>query len=345
MITHNNPQVILPTTQPNTSLRGIWRTNEPLAPYTSWRAGGCAKIYYRPADLADLAEFLRGLPADEPILWLGLGSNLLIRDGGFPGVVIHLHKCLAGMKRLHAENNTYDASVGEVVAKLLLAAAELEQQKSLTTEFIRIEAGVTCAKIARFCAKSNLLNGEFFAGIPGTMGGALAMNAGAFGNETWKHVVAVEVIDRMGKIHILPADSFQVSYRAVTMGVVAQPLSWVGFVAGYLQFPVGDGALAQQQVKELLNKRNTTQPIGQLSCGSVFKNPPGTYAAKLVEACGLKGMQIGAAYVSSKHANFIINAGTALATDIEALIELVQARVLEQHGIKLETEVKILGVK
>lgn len=299
----NQQQFIVSTA----SLRGLWRTNEPLAPYTSWRAGGRAKYYYRPADLADLTEFLRLLPATEELFWLGLGSNVLIRDGGFSGVVIHLHKCLSDLA--------------------LTPAGDI----------LRIGSGVTCAKIARFCAKANLLGGEFFAGIPGTMGGALAMNAGAFGNETWQHVVAVEVIDRTGKVSVLPAAKFKVSYRSVERDTDC----W--FVAGHLRFSAGNGALAQQQVKELLKKRNTSQPIGQLSCGSVFKNPPGNYAAKLIEACNLKGMRQGNAQVSSKHANFIINAGDATAQDIEALIALVQSKVFAEHGIQLETEVKIVG--
>lgn len=303
------------------NLRGIWRTAEPLAQYTSWRVGGKAKLYYRPADAEDLSNFLTKLPGTEPVLFLGLGSNVLLRDDGFPGTVIHMYKCL------------------DQINKVRVISAESKQ-------LISIGAGVTCAKIAKFCAQHNLLGGEFFAGIPGTMGGALAMNAGAFGSETWDHVVAVDVIDRSGKIYQLPARNFKVGYRSVAQAAIttesdrAQPI-W--FVAGYLQLAFGDSAVSQQRIKELLHKRNNSQPIGQLSCGSVFKNPPNDYAARLIEAAGLKGIKVGSAVVSTKHANFIINEGNASAKDIETLIYLVQDQVQAASGIRLEPEVKIIG--
>lgn len=292
------------TTPP--TLRGQLCLNEPLASYTSWHVGGMAERAYKPADLADLAVFLSTLPEDEPITWLGLGSNVLIRDGGIEGTVI---LTLGALKALQcsAENS------------------------------IRAEAGVPCAKLAKLCAKEQFSEGAFFAGIPGTIGGALAMNAGAFGSETWQYVTAVETIDKQGCIRRrLPAD-FQVGYREV----VYPRNEW--FVAGHFRFPPGDPEKTQEAIKVLLRKRNETQPIGAFSCGSVFRNPPGDYAARLIEACALKGKNIGGASVSTKHANFIINREKATAADIEALICFIQNTVQEKTGVQLIRECHILG--
>ncbi len=286
-------------------LRGELRLDEPLGRYNTWRVGGPARQMYLPADAQDLAVFLAGLEPVEPLLWLGLGSNLLIRDGGFPGTVILL---LGRLKRL--------AIVGERV---------------------EVEAGVTCAKVARECARADLTGAAFLAGIPGTMGGALAMNAGAFGGETWPIVEVVTTIDRSGAIRQRDPAEFEISYRRV----IRPAEEW--FLACTLHLTPGDGAAEQAAIRALLERRAATQPIGQPSCGSTFRNPPGDYAARLIEAAGLKGYRIGGAEVSSKHANFIINTGKATAADIENLITHVAAEVERRHGVRLQTEVHMVG--
>jgi UDP-N-acetylmuramate dehydrogenase len=285
--------------------RGELRRNEPMARHTSWRVGGPADTWYRPADLDDLAGFLAALPAGAPVHWVGLGSNLLVRDGGIRGVVIATHGVLSRMERIGEHG--------------LLA-----------------EAGVPCAKIARSCARWGLGAGEFFAGIPGTIGGALAMNAGAFGGETWSYVRAVETMDRIGVRRRRGRDEYETGYRSMC-GPAGE---W--FIAAELEFPAGRPT-TQESIRELLVRRKATQPIGEPSCGSVFTNPPGDYAARLIESAGLKGCRIGGAAVSPKHANFIINLGDASAGDIETLVWHVQAEVHRVHGVRLETEVRMLG--
>ena len=287
-------------------LRGELCRDEPMLRHTSWRVGGPARTYYRPADLEDLAVFLSGLPADEDVVWLGLGSNLLVRDGGIPGTVI--------------------ATFG-VLGELSL----------LDETVLRAEAGVACAKVARFSANHGLVGGEFLAGIPGSVGGALAMNAGAFGGETWDYIRAVETIDRAGIRRVRDPDEFRVGYRQVK-GPAGE---W--FIAARFEFQRGNTAAALERIRALLAQRGATQPTRQPSCGSVFRNPPGDHAARLIEACGLKGSCIGAACVSGKHANFIVNTGGARAADIEALIAHVRDEVERVHGVSLQTEVRIVG--
>ncbi len=286
--------------------RGELRFDEPMDRHVSWRAGGRARCWFRPADLEELCAFLAQLPPDEPLLWLGLGSNLLVRDGGFPGTVLMMHGALTELEWLDA---------------CLLRAA----------------AGVTCAKVARTASRAGLTGVEFLAGIPGTLGGALAMNAGAFGGETWQHVSAVETVDRAGRLHTRGADEFRIGYRSVS-GVQDE---W--FVAAHLLLEKGDADAGQARIRELLARRGATQPLQQYSCGSVFRNPPGDHAARLIESCGLKGRTVGGARVSEKHANFIINTGTATATDIETLLLQVQGTVEQRLGVRLETEVRIVG--
>ncbi|MCB1880741.1 MAG: UDP-N-acetylmuramate dehydrogenase [Gammaproteobacteria bacterium] len=287
-------------------LRGELSHGVPLSDYTSWRVGGVAKQLYRPADSRDLIGFLQQLDAAEPLLWLGLGSNLLIRDGGFNGTVIATQGCL---ERL-----------------------ELQPDGLLYSE-----AGVSCAKVARFAARQGRVGIEFLAGIPGTMGGALAMNAGAFGGETWDAVAWVETVDRQGCVRRRDPSQFEVGYRSVK-GAAGE---W--FLSTGLQIRPGDVAAGQQKIKQLLARRAETQPIGLPSCGSVFRNPVGDHAARLIEAAGLKGERIGGAVVSEKHANFIINSGAATANDIESLICLVRDRVEAASGVRLQTEVHMVG--
>ncbi len=282
------------------------KRSEPMSKHTSWHVGGPAEVYFNPRDRTDLTTFLQKLPADVPIYWVGLGSNLLVRDGGLDGVVISTHGAFDRLER-RSETQVY------------------------------VEAGVACARIARQCIKWGLGPAEFFAGIPGTMGGALAMNAGAFGGETWRHVLEVETIDRHGKERLRPAADYKVSYRHVDL-----PTTDEWFLGARLSFEHKAGA-HESQVRELLAKRKATQPIGEWSCGSVFTNPPQDHAARLIEASALKGFRIGDASVSAKHANFIINHGQARAADIEQLIAHVQDTVERLHGVRLHPEVRIVG--
>ncbi|GAC1301539.1 MAG: UDP-N-acetylmuramate dehydrogenase [Steroidobacteraceae bacterium] len=277
----------------------------PMAKHTSWHAGGPADMLFTPRDLEDLCAFIRQLPRTVPLLWIGLGSNLLVRDGGIRGAVVVTHNALRALER-----------VGD--------------------HLVYAEAGVPCSRIARQCVKWGLRAAEFLAGIPGTLGGALAMNAGAWGGETWRNVVEVETLDRSGARHRRHPGDYEIGYRHVR----GPSNEW--FIAGRLSFG-NDAAAGDDGIRELLVKRRQTQPIGEWSCGSVFINPPGEHAARLIESAGLKGFRIGDASVSQKHANFIINHGKARAADIEALIEHVQRTVAAIHHIQMRTEVRIVG--
>jgi UDP-N-acetylmuramate dehydrogenase len=279
---------------------------ESMAKHTSWHVGGPADLFFTPRDAMDLASFVRQLRPEVALMWMGLGSNLLVRDGGIRGAVVSTHGALGALERLNAKN-------------------------------IRVEAGVSCAKVAKQCVKWGLGPAEFFAGIPGTLGGALAMNAGAWGGETWRHVVQVDVLDRRGTRRTRPATDYEIGYRTVK----GPANEW--FLAAQLEFERTPGVRGDA-IRELLDKRKQTQPIGEWSCGSVFTNPRDDHAARLIETAGLKGFRIGDASVSEKHANFIINHGKARAADIEALILHVQRRVAEVHHVELATEVRIVGV-
>ncbi len=286
-------------------LQGELRFNEPLAGHTSWRVGGIAQRFYQPKNIEDLALFLSQLPLTEPVMWLGLGSNLLVRDGGFAGTVI----AYAGnLQDITIEGN-------EVTA----------------------EVGVYCSKIAKQSARAGLAGGAFLAGIPGTFGGALAMNAGAHGSETWQFVKSVTTVSRSGELSERAASEFEVNYRYVK----APENEW--FVAATLHFEAGDAQAEADLIKGLLRKRNASQPTNQPCAGSVFRNPPGDFAGRLIESAGLKGLRIGGASVSEKHANFIVNDGDASSADIESLISLVQQKVHQQHGVTLTPEVHIIG--
>jgi len=288
------------------SLRGELRYNEPMARHTSWRVGGSAACFFRPADVDDLAEYMRQLDPGEPVYWVGLGSNLLVRDGGLEGSVIAVHRALSGL-------------VFEPEGRVLAGA------------------GVPCARIARQSVRQGLAGGEFFAGIPGTLGGALAMNAGAFGGETWERVCEVQVMDRQGRLHWRQPGEYRIGYRTV-----AGPRDeW--FVAARLRFETDADGEGRSRIREMLARRGATQPTGEPSCGSVFRNPPGDHAARLIEAAGLKGYAIGGARVSDKHANFIVNTGAARAADMEALITHVRDTVKARFDVLLEPEVQIVG--
>ena len=285
---------------------GVLLTDEPMARHTSWRVGGTADYFYQPTNIDDLSIFLNESDPSLPLTWLGLGSNLLVRDGGIRGIVIHM---LSGMKNLELLEET----------------------------LVRVEVGAPSARVARFCANNNLSGAEFLAGIPGLFGGALSMNAGAFGDETWNIVDSVEMIDRQGYRHQRTIDDFTVDYRSV------RGLENEWFVSANIRLKHGCSAESKSRLRKLLDKRNESQPIGTANAGSVFKNPPGDFAARLIESCGLKGTLIGSAVVSDKHANFIINTGGNSAADIENLIQQIQKVVAEKTGIELQTEVHIIG--
>lgn len=285
---------------------GELQTNASLARYTSWRVGGLADVLFKPSNLEKLSRYLQQIPVDEPVLYLGLGSNLLVRDGGVRGHVILLHGFQPEMSVLEGQR-------------------------------VYASAGVPCAKVARFAANNDLVGATFLAGIPGTIGGALAMNAGAFGGETWPRVESVETMTRKGELKTRPRDEFEYGYRHLA------GLEDELFVSATFQFDSGDGEAVKAEIKDLLARRSASQPTGIPSCGSVFRNPEGDYAARLIQDAGLKGSKIGGAEVSEKHANFILNRGEASASDIEAMIEHVQNTVQQTFGISLHREVRIVG--
>jgi UDP-N-acetylmuramate dehydrogenase len=281
------------------------RRNEPMARHTSWRVGGPADIYFKPRDADELARFLASLSAGTPVYFVGLGSNLLVRDGGVRGAVV---------------------ATGALKSVL----------EHVDDTAVRASAGVPCMRLARECVRWQLGPAAFFAGIPGTVGGALAMNAGAFGGETWNNVESVETIDRRGVRRDRARAEFGIGYRSVD----GPSGEW--FLAATFRF-VHDPASRPADIKTMLARRNASQPLGQPSCGSVFRNPPGSFAGRLIEQAGLKGARVGGAFVSEKHANFIINDGTATAGDIERLIELVREGVKERTGVELKLEARVIG--
>ena len=302
----------------NTTLRGELKNHEPMSKHVSWRAGGMVRQFYKPADLADLQAFLPNVPASEPILFVGLGSNLLVRDGGFEGTVILVTPTLSG---------------------IALAVDEVTNEATI----VEAGAGVASPHVAKFAAKNHLAAAEWLAGVPGTVGGALAMNAGCYGTETWDQVVSCVTVDRSGALHTRTKADFDIGYRHVfaTTAESAKNDEW--FVSARFKFVLGDAATAQARIKELLAKRMASQPLDKPNAGSTFRNPPNDHAARLIESCGLKGHTIGGAQVSIKHANFIINVGHATAADIESMIAHMQATVLAKTGVELVREVKIVG--
>lgn len=286
--------------------QGTLLINEPMSRHTSWRVGGPADRLYIPGGWEDLSHFLKGLPHGEPVYFVGLGSNLLVRDGGVRGTVILLH---GGA----------------------LDALRMEEGK------IYAEAGVTCAKLARFSARNGLHGAEFFAGIPGTVGGALAMNAGCYGAETWDVIHHALTINRHGELQMRTQVDIEIGYRHV----VLPSEEW--FVAAWIELQPGDASEAEQKIKNLLAKRLEAQPLNLPNAGSTFRNPDGDYAARLIQSCGLKGFCLGGAQVSEKHANFMVNTGEASAAEIEQLIAHVHETVLRETGVDLQREVRMIG--
>jgi UDP-N-acetylmuramate dehydrogenase len=284
---------------------GEIRQDEPMSKHTSWRVGGPAEVFFKPSGVEDLSTFLRDLHPDVPVFWFSLGSNLLVRDGGIAGVVI-------------------------------AAAGIFTSLEKIADYKVRVGSSVPCTQLARQCIRWNMGPSEFFAGIPGAVGGALAMNAGAHGGETWERVRAVTTIDRRGEIRRRTPGDFRIAYRSV----VGPKSEW--FIDAELEFEP-DVRPSMETLKAMLSRRKETQPLGLPSCGSVFRNPPGDHAARLIESAGLKGFRVGGAEVSAKLANFIINRDLASAADIEALINHVKQTVRQLSGIELQHEVRIVG--
>lgn len=303
------------TQAPVSKPQGELAVNESMSRHVSWRAGGRAARFYKPLDLADLCAFMPTLLPDEPVMFVGLGSNLLVRGddrkGGFDGTVVLTNPSIGGIA-LDEEDRT-----------VVIAGA-----------------GAASPHVAKFAAKSGLAGAEWLAGVPGTIGGALAMNAGCYGTETWEQVVDCVTVDRQGVLRTRTPKDYDVGYRHVApVSAMAEEF----FVRARFRFTPGDAAIAQTRIKELLAKRMASQPLDKPNAGSTFRNPPGDHAARLIESCGLKGYRIGGAEVSVKHANFIINTGTATAADIEQLIAHMQATVLARTGVTLVREVRIVG--
>ena len=283
----------------------------PLNRYTTWRTGGPGEVVLIPESIDDIQTTLQFLPEDYPVTWLGLGSNVLIQDEGIAGLVI-------------------------VTQGSCLNHIEVDVGASGDSPIIYAQAGVPCGQLARWVARNDKAGLEFLAGIPGTVGGALAMNAGCYGGETWDSIIQVETIDRLGARHIRQKNEFEIAYRKSFFPEKEY------FLAAYFKVKEGNKAEGLLQIKAMLDKRNLAQPTNLPNCGSVFKNPEGHFAAALIQACGLKGHQIGGAQISEKHANFIVNIDNARSSDILALIALAKEKVKEKFDIQLEQEVKVM---
>ena len=294
------------------NLRGELRLNEPMARHVSWRAGGRVAQAYFPADLDDFIAFMACLRRDEPLLTVGLGSNLLVREGGYQGTAIFTHGVRRGLSELRLEAD------GSIYA----------------------EAGVASPKLARFAANQQRAQAEFLAGIPGTVGGALAMNAGCYGGETWNFVERVLMINRQGERVLRTPQDFTIGYRHVGLNTASDEV----FAAAWFRFPDDASNTARGRINELLKRRIAQQPLQLPNAGSVFRNPTGGHAARLIEAAGLKGAWLEFAQVSEKHANFIVNPeGKASASAIETLIGQICVAVEEKFGVALVPEVRIVG--
>ncbi len=294
-----------------TALRGEWRQNFPMSKLSTWRVGGPAAELFLPADCEDMRAFVENDSRAKEALFIGHGSNILVRDGGIGGVVV---RTAPGLTAMRFEDG-----------------------------FIYAEAGVGCPKVARFAVAAGGGDLAFLAGIPGTIGGALAMNAGCDDSEIWQFVEKVLVL-KDNTLQQRAADDFIADYRSVR-DKQQSPTNEDGqvFAGAWLRFSPENITAARNRMRKLLNHRRATQPLEVASCGSVFRNPPGKFAAKLIDSCGLKGETVGGARVSDKHANFIINNGQATAADIEQLVCHVQKVVCKKTGVQLVPEVKIIG--
>ena len=288
-------------------LRGRLTPNAPLADITWFRAGGPAQVLFGPQDEADLAYFLSRAPKELPVFVIGLGSNLLVRDGGVPGVVIRLGR-----------------GFGETVIE--------------PGHRIRTGTVVPDAKVARAAADAGISGLAFYRGIPGSIGGALRMNAGAHGMETKDCLAGARAVDRQGNVHVLSLADMKFTYRHCGI-----PADWIFTEATYQGTP-GEPAEILKQMQEVADYREANQPIKERTGGSTFKNPPGHTSWKLIDAAGCRGLRVGGAKVSEMHCNFLINNQGALGEDIERLGETVRARVKAHSGVGLEWEIIRLGV-
>lgn len=298
-----------------TALRGRLEQQVEMARHVSWHAGGVAKQAYWPADLDDLQLFVRQLPSDEPLLFVGNGSNLLVRQAGFDGTVVFTTR----LQQMFVERAAPAAGFRQVYA----------------------EAGVSATTLARF-AEENALSGiEFIAGIPGTVGGCVAQNSGCFGSETWDCVAKVHMLNRRGELIQRSQSEFEIGYRRI------EPLIEVGewFVGAWFDLRDGDGSVAQRTVAEFISKRRDSQPLDVPNAGRAFRNPDDNFAARLIQLAGMAGAKLGGAEVSERHPNFIVNSDGASADDIEQLIALVANRVLEKFEVQLLCDVRIVGSK
>ncbi len=287
--------------------RGRLVANAPLAPITWFRVGGPAQVLFTPEDEADLAYFLGCIDPDLPVVVIGLGSNLIVRDGGVPGIVIRLGR---GFGCIAIEDG-YRLRVGTAVPDV---------------------------KVARAAAEAGIAGLAFLRGIPGSIGGALRMNGGAYGGETVDALIEARAVDRAGRVHVAPKASLNMTYRHS-----GAPDDWI-FTEALFEGRAGDPAEIAAEMDQITERREASQPIKSRTGGSTFKNPPGGKAWQLIDAAGCRGLTIGGAQVSEKHCNFLINTGAATAADIETLGETVRARVKQTSGIELDWEIKRIGV-
>jgi UDP-N-acetylmuramate dehydrogenase len=285
--------------------RGRIAADAPLGPQTWFRTGGPAEVLFRPADVEDLAGFLHGVPSDVPVMALGVGSNLLVRDGGVKGVVIRLMRGFTDITPIDGG--------------------------------LRAGGGAPDLNIALTARDQSLAGLEFLSGIPGTIGGAFATNAGAYGGDLASVLISAEAVDRRGNRHIVDAKSLGFGYRHSEA-----PADWI-FTAAHLRAARGDQLEIARRIAEIDSARSETQPRSRTG-GSTFMNPDGHKAWELIDRAGCRGLRMGGAQVSEKHTNFLINTGDATATDIEALGEEVRRRVLEQSGVRLKWEIRRIGV-
>lgn len=288
-------------------LRGRLLANAPLAPITWFRVGGPAQVLFTPEDEADLALFLGRIDPALPVTVVGLGSNLIVRDGGVPGVVVRLGR-----------------GFGEIAIE----------------EGFRVRVGtaVPDVKVARAAADAGIAGLSFFRGIPGSIGGALRMNGGAYGGETVDALIEARAVDRAGRVHVAGVAALGMTYRHS-----GAPADWI-FTQALFQGRAGDRDEIAAEMDAITERREASQPVKSRTGGSTFKNPPGAKAWQLIDAAGCRGLTVGGAQVSEKHCNFLINTGEATAADIETLGETVRARVRETSGVELDWEIKRIGV-
>jgi UDP-N-acetylmuramate dehydrogenase len=296
-----NYQQILP------QVRGEYRYNFPLAQSTWFGVGGAADVLFKPADVEDLAKFLKNKPAQIPHLVLGVCSNIIIRDGGYKGVVIKLGRAFAGVE--------------------------------VEGDVVKAGASALDVNVAQFAANNNIAGLEFLVGIPGVIGGALAMNAGAYGAEIKDVLLEATGIDEQGNIEVLKPEDFKFEYRKNSL-----PKNYI-FTSAKLQGRAGKAEDILAAMKQISESREASQPIRSKTGGSTFKNPDGMKAWELIDKAGCRGLKIGGAQVSEKHCNFLINTGNATAADIENLGEEVRAKVFKNSGVELKWEIKIVGEK